>query len=237
MRRGLTAITLIGGLLLGCGGSTDADGSGGSGGVAGKGGASGSGGGPGGSGGAGALGGSSGSGGVGGVAGTGGMPEQCQVPVTEPGPYPVTFRFTNVTETPLYVRQDCQTRYDILSCADGYQSSLSIWADCTIDCAQAQQGGCIACGACMVQALEVTSAFPVDASWHGNSYTFQQTSEGCQCYVEHPALPGKYKIRMPVYGSKEAAESFSAPLYEVEVDFALPAPTGMVEVPVNIPPP
>jgi hypothetical protein len=83
---------------------------------------------------------------------------------------------------------------------------------------------------CMPQALEIGSAFPVDADWKGLTYTFAQTKAGCQCHIPSNALPGKYTIRVPVYASKDEAENFGSPAYTVEVPFLLPAPSGVVEV-------
>jgi hypothetical protein len=220
MRRQLTLMALAAGLALGCGGSTDGDGGGGSSG-------SGGGAGSGGSGGSGALAGAGGA-----LGGSGGMPQECAGPVTEPGPYPVTFRFTNVGSEPLYLLEQCRLQFDLLSCADGYQTPLNLWADCTMNCAESNDYGCIACGACMQQAHDVTSAFPVDGNWHGQTYTFAQTKDGCQCHIPQTPPPGKYMIRVPVYTSKQAAENWQPPAYSVEVSFMLPAPSGMVEVPL-----
>jgi hypothetical protein len=232
MRREMTLVALLAAFAVGCGGSTDGDGSGGSGATAGSGGDSGSGG-------SGALGGTGGTGGsVGGsggsAGGTGGMPPQCAGPVTEPGPYPVTFRFTNLGGAPLYLLEQCRLQFDVLSCADDYQKPLAITADCTVDCAQSDDVGCIACGACMHQAHEVGSAFPVDGNWQGMTYSFAQTSQGCQCHIPENPPPGMYRIRVPVYTSKDDAENFGQPAYTVEVPFMLPAPSGMVEVPLLV---
>jgi hypothetical protein len=210
--------------LAACGGSTDADGSGGSGGAggsAGSGGSSGSGG----SAGVGATGG-------GGAGGTGGMPSECSAP-GGPGPHEVTFRFTNSSATPLFVLGECHVRYDVTSCADGYQTPLSMWADCTIDCSspEARGGGCIACGACMYQGIEVTPGAPYDSQWSGNTFDFATTNNGCSCHDPSAAPAGKYRISVPVYGSDDAAQQGS-PLYTIEVPFTLPAPGGVVEVPI-----
>ncbi len=215
-------------LCLGaCGGSTDGDdgsagGSGGSGGSAASGGTGGSGG----------SGASSGSGG-GSVGGSGGMPAECAVPSSAPGPYAVKFRFTNSSPSPLYVLGECHLRYEVKSCADDYQKPLSLWGDCTIDCMSpdARNGGCIACGACMYQGLEVTNGAPVESEWSGNTFQFSQTPSGCSCHDKIVAPAGKYRIEVPVYASDEQNGS---PIYTVPLGFELPAPNGVVEVPLAV---
>lgn len=213
-------------LVAACGGSTDADGSGGSGG-------NGASGGSGGSGATGGVGGSSGAGGGGATGGTGGMPAECSVPASSAAPYEVMFRFTNTSAMPLFVLGECHVRYDVTSCADGYQQPLSLWGDCTIDCAspEARNGGCIACGACMHQGIEVTPNAPHESSWAGNTFTFDTTNNGCSCHHTTAAPAGKYQISVPVYASDEAAQAGEA-LYEIKVPFTLPAPGGVVEVPI-----
>lgn len=202
-----------------CGGKTDDNNA--SGGSAGQGASGGSGGG-------GAIGGG-GSGGGGAVAGggSGGMPNECAVDTTEPGPYPTTIRFVNPTGVPVWIREDCQLNWDLYSCADGYQSELPHAADCTAPCSDSGMG-CIACGACMMQGLEVTNAAPVETKFSGYTYTFAQKN-GCQCYNKAVAMPGKYAIRVPVFASKDDAESFTAGM-DVWAYFELPAKTGVVDV-------
>jgi hypothetical protein len=161
------------------------------------------------------------------------MPGECAVPADGPGPWEVTFRFTNTSATPLYVLGECHVRYEVTSCADGYQDPLAMWADCTIDCSSpgAGAGGCIACGACMYQGIEVTPGAPHESPWSGNTYDFATTSSGCSCYNASSAPAGKYKISVPVYASDADAQQGTV-LYTIEIPFTLPAPGGVVEVPL-----
>ncbi|MCC6901725.1 MAG: hypothetical protein IT377_22330 [Polyangiaceae bacterium] len=189
----------------------------------------------GGGGGAGATGGSSGSGGSGGASGgsggatggSGGMPVECSVPTTEPGPFPTKIRFVNPGPTPLFIREDCQLNWDLYSCADGYTTEVPHVASCMSSCAE-PNNGCIACGACMLEAHEVTSAAPVETEWSGHSYSFSQKNS-CQCYNEHNVLPGKYAIKIQVFTSKDDVTSYAAG-YEAWAYFELPAKNGVVEV-------
>jgi len=229
--RSMSRLTPLAFLLLftaACGGQTNDDqkntggqsGSGGSGAVGG-----------GGAGGSGAVGG--GSGGSGAVAGSGGMPNECTVPASGPGPYATKIRFVNKSSTPIWLREDCMVRYELYSCADGYQVELPHAADCMMSCSD-DFGGCIACGACMVQAHEVTPTTPVETEWSGNTYKFSTNGTGCQCYDQFAAPAGKYAIRLPVWFSEEQATSFG-PSAEAMGYFELPAPNGVVEV--NVEPP
>lgn len=214
---------------LACGGSTDGDP--GSGGTAAGGGTAGASGGSGGNtGGTAGIGGSGGSvGGSGG--GSGGMPPTCQVPAAGPGPYPVTFRFNNLATAPYYIVEGCSLQYQVTSCADGYVKHIARSGDCTTDCSE-KDFGCIACGACPFGAKEVTSAFPVDGNWAGYEYTFEQTKQFCDCHVQHVAPAGKYRIQLNVFASEQDALNGTVS-HEVSVDFTLPAPGGMVDVPLH----
>lgn len=216
-------VGLLASVLFGCGGKTDepaaSGGSGGGGAVAGTGGAGATGGG--GSGGAGATGG-------GGAGGSGGMGGACAVPVTEPGPYALKIKIVNPTSQSLFVREDCMLNWSLYACTDGYTTALSHAANCTIDCSD-DPTGCIACGACMLTAHEVTPAAPVSADFGGYTYTFSQNASGCSCHNQIVAPPGKYAIRVPVFLSQQDAESGTA-AYTAEAYFDLPAPNGVVEV-------
>lgn len=178
------------------------------------------------------VGGAGGTGGTAGSGGGGGTPSECEVASSGPGPHEVSFRFTNASAKPLFVLDECHTRYSITSCADGYQEPLAIWADCMQDCKLAGPGGCIACGACMWQGTEVTPSAPHQSTWSGKTFSFSQTGSGCQCYDAFAAPAGRYRIKVPVYASDEGAQNGDL-LYEVEVPFTLPAPGGLVEVPLD----
>lgn len=158
------------------------------------------------------------------------VPEACAVASPDPAPYAVTFRVTNPSGVPAFVRQECHVRFDVMACADGYSAPLGLYGDCTLDCNQPGPG-CIACGACMMEGRAVTPDQPVDASWSGQSYTFGMTPDGCQCSTAHPMPAAKYRVRLPVYASKQDAEADQLG-WEVSVDFQLPAPGGIVEIPI-----
>ncbi len=219
---------LIAAVSIGCGGQTDAQGSGGSSGT----GATGGSGATGGTGATG-TGATGGSGASGGSSGSGGMPPECSVPSNGPGPYAVTIRFINPTAEPLFVRQDCALNWSLYSCADGYTSEIDHVADCMGSCSD-PSGGCIACGACMMMGHEVTNSQPYEVDWSGNTFTFGQNSNGCQCYDAHAAPAGKYSILIPVFYSDQDAQN-DQKAFDAYGWLDLPAPGGIVEVVLSPP--
>jgi hypothetical protein len=101
-------------------------------------------------------------------------------------------------------------------------------------CSQAcdSVGGCIACGACLQASVPVDIGAQTTDTWAGKRYTFGTTSDGCSCHEEHVAPAGRYRIRVPVYTSDMAAQE-GTPSYEVTMNFELPAPNGVVVVPIG----
>lgn len=51
-------------------------------------------------------------------------------------------------------------------------------------------------------------------------------------HEEHAARAGRYRVRVPVYDSDMAAQQ-GTPSYEVTINFELPAPSGVVVVPIG----
>ena len=111
----------------------------------------------------------------------------------------MTFRFENQGATPVYLLEQCSLAFQVAACADGYQQSLALQGTCTINCEDASDGGgCIACGECMSQTLEVLPGQAKDVSWSGLQYTFDHY-QGCQCHYEHVAPAGLYRVSVPVW--------------------------------------
>ncbi|MDI1446282.1 hypothetical protein [Polyangium sp. 6x1] len=182
-------------------------------------------------GGNGGAGGAGGAGGTGGTGGEGGViPPECVVETPASGPYEVTFRFENNGAFPAVLREDCVLEYKVESCEDGYATPLVTRALCSQACSS--MGGCIACGPCLQGGVPVAIGENVMDTWGGMRYTFGTTSEGCSCHEEHVARAGKYRLRVPVYASEMDAD-MNAPAYEVTVNFDLPAPNGVVVVPIG----
>jgi hypothetical protein len=145
-------------------------------------------------------------------------------------PFAVTFRFTNPSGLPLYLKQGCNLAFEVTSCVDDYAAPLSLWAGCTVDC-EAEPGGCIQCGPCWEGPVAVTEAEPAESEWAGHTYTFGTNSSGCACSTAHVAPAAHYRVSAPVYESEQAVEQ-GEPSWEASVDFVLPAPGAVVEVPL-----
>lgn len=174
--------------------------------------------------------GSGGNGGNGGTTTTTPVPAECAVATNDPAPYNVFFQFTVTSGLTLYLASDCYTNYSITSCADGYVTPLGIHADCTVDCSETM--GCIECGACPQSAVAVSMAAPAENAWAGDTYTFGQTSEGCSCHNAGVAPAGKYRITVPVYTTEQDALNHTNGV-DRSFDFTLPAPNGVVVLPID----
>lgn len=190
----------------------------------------------------GSNGGSGGSGGSTATAGSGGgtvtttttttsVPAECAVATNEPAPYEVLFRFTVNSGVTLYLRSDCYTNYTITSCADGYSAPVNIHGDCTIDCSESM--GCIECGACPESGLIVSQDAWQEDTWTGDTYAFSQNAAGCTCHTTSAAPAGKYRITVPVFNTaQDAMDNANGNLRSY--DFQLPAPNGLVVIPVDM---
>jgi hypothetical protein len=179
--------------------------------------------------------GSGGAGGAGGgTAGSGGeggaIPPQCVVETSESGPHEVTFQFENSGAFPAFLRRDCALEYSITSCADGYSAPVTTRAFCSQACDGGD--GCILCGPCPLDSVPVDIGAQATDTWAGMRYTFGMTPDGCSCHEEHVAPAARYQIRVPVYASDMAAQA-GTPSYDVTMNFELPAPNGVVVVPIG----
>jgi hypothetical protein len=161
------------------------------------------------------------------------LPE-CAAVATSDGPHAVTFVFTNQGERPLFVLSQCRLRYDLAACSDGFQTLLPLASDCSVDCASAaaEGSGCVACGACVYDGVEVTAAAPLESEWSGETFAFTTTANDCKCHQARAAPPGDYRLSVAVYGSAKDAQRGKA-LYVVRMPFTLPAWGARVEIPLD----
>lgn len=186
-----------------------------------------------------------GSGGSGGdtTGGTGGgatttsstetVPPQCAVATNQQAPYAVTFQFTVGTNQSAFLAEDCYTQFQVTSCASAYVDPVGLHGDCTVDCSQSME--CIDCGACPSGAISVTSGAPHSVDWDGVEYFFATNDVGCTCHTTTNAYAAKYRVQVPVYQTEQDAlnQTNSVMVYH---EFDLPAPDGIVVVPVGLQP-
>lgn len=217
----LASISLIT-ILAACGGSVVDDRNeqpaGGSGGTAGAGGSSTGGASTGGS----SVGGSAGTSGQGGAAGTagaGGAVDPCAVPATGSGPWATSIVFVNNGSKPVFLSQQCELMFDVKSCRSGYQESVAMTAFCSSPCSEvADGGGCIVCGPCMSEAIELKPGESKEVPWVGYRYTFGMV-QSCNCHDQHVADSGLYRVTVPVWNAPFEPWSPPEPAALIEQEF------------------
>ena len=160
-----------------------------------------------------------------------GPPDECRVDTTAAPPYSAVFRLENDTADALFIGEDCHERLTVSACASGY-APLSLHADCTSPCPLAPGTGCIACGACMTRGVAVAPGATLDVAFSGVTYTFD-TTMACGCSNAMNAPAGRYRIEVPIYADELSAETGGTALRTVRLDFELPAPDGIVTVPLG----
>lgn len=135
------------------------------------------------------------------TGGSGGVVDACSVAAPGSGPWQTDFHFVNNSGKPVFLYEGCSLQFDINACSEGYTSSVPISADCTSDCNDvADGGGCMVCGACQSQVVELKPGQAYDLSWAGYRYTFD-TVEGCPCHFQHVAQAGLYRVNVSVWNA------------------------------------
>jgi hypothetical protein len=145
-------------------------------------------------------------------------------------PYAVQFQFRNDTAASLFLLENCGS-YDfgVSSCASGFSDRLNDQVFCACSCDNPQCG--ITCGACAPdQATEIAGGGSLRRPWSGVSATIALITLG-EC-VDSRALPaGRYRVSVSVYATGTDALARTGPRV-VSRDFELPAPSGVVDVPL-----
>jgi len=136
---------------------------------------------------------------------------------------PVTFIFS--ANAPVYLRQVCALDFGLYGC--DATTPLKFQAACVSDCNSG--GGCLACGACALQAVKVAPGAPAQSFWTGETYTFGTSPNGCVCATGQPAGSGEYTIATTVYTSEADAMSGTNGI-EVRQTFTYPPANGTVNV-------
>lgn len=163
------------------------------------------------------------------------VPAACRVDTTETGPFAVQFRFENSSDAKVSIALggSCGPTYQVTSCADGYARPLQLFAYCGALCPEVPS--CVS-GACYDQPVPVTSGKPVADPWDGYDLTAHTVPAG-QCVERVVAAAGHYRIKVPVYPAvlptAPTGGALWTPLYTATVDFTLPSPGGVVDVPID----
>jgi hypothetical protein len=160
-------------------------------------------------------------------------PQECKVavPTNISLPQVIKFQITNQTSSSAFVGggSPCSLIPKIESCADGYQNAIATSGGCAVSCTSTV-AGCIACGACLAQATEVSPSASINVEWSGLVYTYSQIPNlGCTCYNASTAPTGKYRATISLYSTKDIPYDGTGITRTVSVDFNYPDDDGIVE--------
>jgi hypothetical protein len=143
------------------------------------------------------------------------------------GPFPVTFRVRNAGATPVFFRNGCLLEFQIASCAAGYADSLQNRIVCPVRPCSMPMASIPTCGGCALDHGDLFAPGATrDLSWDGVDHAFDRSKN---CVTDRVLPSGRYRIRVPVYASPEAALARQNPR-TIEVDFSTPVAGGVVEV-------
>jgi len=166
------------------------------------------------------TGGTAGTAGTAGVAGTGGTVDPCAVPAVGTGPWQTVFLFRNSSSKSSYLYENCEIQMEVTACASGYATPIARSGACSSECSDvADGGGCMVCGQCMVEYVEVKPGETHAVTWAGYRYTFDQV-QGCPCHVTHISESGRHRVSVPVWSSATDPWSMPPPSATIVKDFA-----------------
>ena len=159
-------------------------------------------------------------------------PAACAASTTPatPPPYAVEFRFHNDAASSLFVHKFCG-RYEVglSSCASGFTDRLNDFVGNACSCDHPNCG--IVGGACEPdEGTEITAGVSLSSSFSGTSTTASSTASG-QCVTNRDLPAGRYRVSIWVYETADGALARTEPRV-VSRDFELPAPNGIVDVPL-----
>jgi hypothetical protein len=151
-------------------------------------------------------------------------------PASQP-PYPVELQFRDNSTAPLFLfKSGCaDVTFAVTSCASGFTDHLADALFCACSCDTPRCG--IACGACLPdEARAIVGGDSARVTWSGVSTT-AETKDGVQCATSRSLPAGRYRVSINVYDTADAALAHTAGRV-VTQDFELPAPAGLVDVPL-----
>jgi hypothetical protein len=149
---------------------------------------------------------------------------------TSAPPYPVELRFRNDGASSLFVLKACGSyEIGVSSCASGFTDRLNDFVVCACSCDNPQCGN--TCGQCPAdEGTEIAAGTSLDQPWSGTSTTLTPSATG-QCVTSRDLPAGRYRVSIWVYDSAASAVARTGPRV-VSRDFELPAPNGIVDVPL-----
>jgi hypothetical protein len=150
-------------------------------------------------------------------------------PTTAP-PYAVQFQLHDDGTTSAFLLNSCGLSFGVSSCAGGFKDHLNDFVFCACSCEHPQCGN--ECGGCAPdQATEIAAGASLALPWSGISTTAEVLSTGGECASGGDLPAGRYRFSITAYDSAAGALARSGPRV-VSRDFVLPAPNGIVDVPL-----
>jgi hypothetical protein len=157
----------------------------------------------------------------------------CSVSTAQQPPFDVQFTFRVAGAGPVYVRKGCvDIEYGVSSCASGYSRQLGPTSsvgtcECgVLPCAPAVGGPCEP-----PAAVALSTGTTAETAWRATSVEFEWTGT-TQCSRLGVLPAGKYRVAVRAYETPEDAER-GVRGWVVTRDFELPAPGGVVDVPIG----
>jgi hypothetical protein len=151
---------------------------------------------------------------------------------SSPPPYPVQFQFRADGATPAFLQKLCLGHdFGVSSCASGFRDRLAEQVIGACDCANPQCTGPLVGGQCPApEGTMIAPGATVSAPFSGVSTT-PEPRGSYACARSHPLPAGRYRVAVDVYDTAADAQA-GVNGRVVTRDFELPAPGGVVDVPL-----
>jgi hypothetical protein len=157
----------------------------------------------------------------------------CAVTTTQKPPFAVTFRFRADGNAPVYVRTSCgSTSYVVSACASGFATPLgpldfsSGICECGTPCSPVTGGSCLP-----DEGTAISPGASLDKPWTGIGVELG-VANGSQCTNSAPLPAAKYRVAIRAYDNADDAAKGTGGWIATR-DFELPAPDGVVDVPLG----
>jgi hypothetical protein len=159
----------------------------------------------------------------------------CAVATTQKPPFGVTFRFRADGAAPVYVRTSCgSTSYGVSACASGFATPLGPFDfGCGICECGPESCPAVQCGACLPdEGTAIAPGASLDKPWTGIGVELG-FAHGTQCMTSTALPAAKYRVAIRAYdNADDAAKGLGG--WIATRDFELPAPDGVVDVPLGV---
>jgi hypothetical protein len=164
----------------------------------------------------------------------------CAISTTETPPFQVTFRFRASGNVPVYLhRAGCAgDEWGVSSCASGFAERLGpLFGSCGLCECGGSTCSAVTCGACYPdQGVAIAVGMSLDVPWTGESVELGVRPGGDSCEATKVLPAAKHRVAIRTYDNAGDAEARIGG-WIATGDFDLPAPGGVVDVPLGGPGP